>query len=202
MRFSSWRISTKQNIDFSSESSSSTLREFFRTSSKELSKNSFLDVCWFPNGWSKSINQLFIHQRIFWKVLELLYLLFCKQSLVLILESIFINSIIFINIHFFSILLLVFNFNVKSFIIRFYKVNDINISPVNIFQSPLLWIYSDTCSLIYSNYFNSITRFYKIYKVFIAAKSDSLRSFTFRYRFRCFLKLNMLFITEKTLVMH
>jgi hypothetical protein len=120
----------------------------------------------------------------------------------IILESVFLNNIIIINVHFISFFLLSFYFNVKSLAVCLHKVYAINVSPVHILQSPPLRVNSHSSSLVNSNDFNSITRLYKIYKVLIAAESNSLRCFSFRHSFRGFLKFDMLFVTEEALVMH
>jgi hypothetical protein len=85
-----------------------------------------------------------------------------------ILKSLVLNSV-FIYFHSIFNILVFVSVDIESFLVCLHVVDNINVCSVNIFQSSLLGVDSDTLSLVYSDNFDSVTRLDVIHKIFIGA---------------------------------
>jgi len=56
LRFGGWRITTKQDVDLSSEPAAAGLRKFFGNTSKELAQDAFLNVVALPDRWCQWVD--------------------------------------------------------------------------------------------------------------------------------------------------
>jgi hypothetical protein len=87
-------VTTEENIDFTSESASSRLREFFAASTEKLAKNTLFNILILPNRWSKSIYEFFVVFRIISEILELLDLSLIEHLLMIVLKELILDGCI------------------------------------------------------------------------------------------------------------
>lgn len=169
LRFSSRWITTKEDVDLSSLSTTTIFTKVFAASTEKLTKDSLFDVMIFPDTWRKSVNKKIIKLWRVSKLHKLSLLLQRYRLLVFLIKSLILNLSIYAITIFFSHLLSWFLLIHIIIIIIFISLfvgfdisNYINIRSINVFERSHLRINSLPLCTINTDNFNSVTRFHII----------------------------------------
>ena len=157
------RVTAQENVNFASESTSSTMLEFLGDAAEELAQNTFLDIVVLPNAWSKRVNEQLVDVWLFGESLEFFNLLFSEEGVVLVQGSFTTRTLLMTSIfllHLCVILSLFFEAFTTVVVPSFVSLNvsdDIDIGSINILESSSLWVDTDSHGLVNSSNFNSVT---------------------------------------------
>jgi hypothetical protein len=198
-------VSTEEDVDLSSKSSSATLRKLLTAATEKLAQDSFLDIMILPDAGCKSIDELFVELRVHREILESLDLLLSKHALMVILEQLVLDSCLidlFVHWLVLSIGILLIDIHIESALISPHKVDDINVSAIDILHDSCMRVHSHTHGFVDTDSFNSITWLYKVDQVFIDTQMNSVRSLSLWNCLWSLLNLYMLLISEETIIVN
>jgi hypothetical protein len=123
---------------------------------------------------------------------------FLLQSLVieLLLLNLHVDILVDVSVS----LLVVISVHIQSLDISLHIVDHINVSSIYVLHCSLLGVESDSHSLVDANDFYSVTWLHKVDQLFVGTEVDGLGGFSFRDTLWSLLKLDVLLVTEETLV--
>lgn len=192
LRFSGRRITTEKNVNLASEAATTRLGELLGHSTEELAQYALLHIVALPDRGSQRVDKDVLDIGTLRKLLELFNLLlgktdFIKASItshismtLLILIRLSSCILLFLHLDIFSSTLVVLELlftKFESLLVTLDISDNIDVSSVDILESPLLSVDSDSHGFVNTGDFNSVARAHVINEVLIRTQVNRLRGF-------------------------